>query len=133
MQTESTTNNNNLIQIVEPSEVTRRIAAGDTFVVNIVAAWCPDCTVRQKQHIECFAQEIKPHGLDVLQVNVQQQRGEFISLEHENMTNQFGGHGYPRTVLIKHGKVADQDNVEIVTENALLALANKFIRITAES
>ena len=108
MQIESTANNNNLIQIVEPSEVTRRMSAGDSFVVNIVAAWCPDCTVRQKQHIENFAQEIKPHGLDVLQVNVQEQRGEFISLEHENMSNQFGGHGYPRTVLIKQRTVADQ-------------------------
>ncbi|MFT4994022.1 MAG: hypothetical protein ACI965_001044, partial [Paraglaciecola sp.] len=37
-----------LLQIVEPVEVNRRMATGDTFVVNVVTAWCPDCTVRQK-------------------------------------------------------------------------------------
>ena len=130
MQTES--NNSNLIQIVEPIGVNSRIAAGDTFVVNVVAAWCPDCTVRQKQHIDNFAQEMKSHGIDVLQVNVQLQRGDFISTKHEAMTTQFGGHGYPRTVLIRHGNIADQDNVEVVTEEGLSVLAKKFIEITTE-
>jgi len=130
MQTES--NNNNRTQTVEPTEVNRRMAAGDTFVVNVVAAWCPDCTVRQKQHIERFAQEMKLHDIDVLQVNVQLQRGEFISAEHEAMTTQFGGHGYPRTVLIRHGNIADQDNVEVVTEEGLSVLAKKFIKISTE-
>ena len=125
-------NNNNLIQIVEPSEVNHRMAAGDSFVVNVVAAWCPDCTVRQKQHIDGFALEMKNHGLDVLQVNVQLARGKFISVEHEEMTTLFGGHGYPRTVLIKHGNVIDQNNVEITTEDLLSALAEKFIQKITE-
>ena len=133
MQTESKSNNNNLIQIVEPNEVNRRMAADETFVVNVVAAWCPDCTVRQKQHIVRFVQEMKLHDVDVLQVNVQLQRGEFITAEHEAMTNQFGGHGYPRTILIKHGKTVDQDNVEVVTEDGLSVLARKFIQIISRS
>jgi len=122
-----------LLQIVEPVEVQRRMASGDTFVVNVVTAWCPDCTERQKLHIGSFAQKMISHGIDVLQVNVQLLRGHFIGAEHEKMTTQFGGHGYPRTVLINHGNVADQNNVEIITEDTLSELARKFIQIIAES
>ena len=117
---------------VEPAEVNRRMTMGDTFVVNLVAAWCPDCTERQKLHIGGFAQKMKFHGIDVLQVNVQLLKGRFIGVEHEQITNQFGGHGYPRTVLIKHGNVADQNNVEIIAEDTLSELARKFIQIIAE-
>jgi thiol:disulfide interchange protein len=120
------------LQIVEPVEVNRRMAVGDTFVVNLVAAWCPDCTHRQELHIGSFAQKMKSHGIDVLQVNVQLLKGDFIGAEHEQMTTQFGGHGYPRTVLINHGIVVDQDNVEIITEDTLSQLARKFIQILAE-
>ena len=121
------------LQIVEPFEVNRRMANGDSFVVNIVAAWCPDCTERQKLHIGSFAQKMKSHGIDVLQVNVQLLRGDFIGAEHEQITIQFGGHGYPRTVLINHGNVADQNNVEIITDDTLSELARKFIKIIAKS
>lgn len=121
------------LQIVDPVDVNRRMAAGDTFVVNVVAAWCPDCTERQSLHIGGFAQKMKSHGVDVLQVNVQLLKGDFISVEHEQMTTQFGGHGYPRTVLINHGNVVDQNNVEIITEDTLSALAGKFIQMLAKS
>ena len=120
------------LQIVEPIEVRRRMALGDTFVVNLVAAWCPDCTERQELHIESFTRKMKSHGIDVLQVNVQLLRGNFVSDEHEQITTQFGGHGYPRTVLINHGNVVDQDNVEIITEDKLFELARKFIQIIAQ-
>lgn len=123
----------NALQVVEPVDVTRRMAAGDTFVVNIVTSWCPDCSVRQKQHIDGFAQNMKSHDVDVLQVNVQQLKGDFLSAEHEQLTDQFGGRGYPRTVLIRHGVAVDQDNVEVVAEDTLSELANKFVQIIAES
>jgi thiol:disulfide interchange protein len=122
-----------LLKIVEPVDVNLRMAAGDTFVVNVVTAWCPDCTERQKLHIGSFAQKMKSHGIDVLQVNVQLLRGYFIDAEHEKITTLFGGHGYPRTVLINHGNVADQNNVEIIAEDTLSELARKFIHIIAES
>jgi len=118
-----------VLQIVEPADVNRRMVADDTFVVNLVTSWCPDCTERQKLHIDGFAQKMKSHGVDVLQVNVQQSKGDFISVEHEQITNQFGGKGYPRTVLIRHGVAVDQDNVEVITENTLSELASKFIQI----
>ena len=92
----------------------------------------PDCTQRQVLHIDNFAQNMKSHEIDVLQVNVQLQRDDFISEEHEQITSQFGGPGYPRTVLIQCGKVADQNNIEIITEASLSALAEKFIKVIAE-
>ncbi|WP_133010304.1 hypothetical protein [Marinomonas flavescens] len=116
------------LKIVEPTEVYRRMAAGETFVVNVVTAWCPDCTERQKQYIDGFGQNMQSHGVDVLQVTVQLDKGCFISGEHEKLTTQFGGPGYPRTVLIKHGDVVDQDNIEIITEAGLSVLATKFIQ-----
>ncbi|MEL0614812.1 hypothetical protein [Marinomonas arenicola] len=119
------------LQFVEPVEVHRRMAAGDTFVVNVVAAWCPDCTERQSKYIDGFGQAMKRHGVDVLQVTVQLQKGDFISAEHEQMMAQFGGPGYPRTVLIKRGDVVDQDNVEVITEDTLSALAARFAQIIA--
>jgi hypothetical protein len=120
-------------QIIEPEEVNRRIALGDTFVVNIVAAWCPDCTERQALHIDGFTEKLNSADIDVLQVNVQLQKGDFISDEHEQITHLFGGHGFPRTVLIKAGDVTDSDNVEVLTEETLTALASKFIEIVTES
>ena len=123
----------NLLQIVEPVEVNRRMTSGNTFVVNVVATWCPDCTERQKLYIDSFAKKMGAHEIDVLQVDVQLTKGVFISPEHEQMTALFGGHGYPRTVLINHGNVASQDNVEIITENTLLELASKFIQIISVS
>lgn len=119
------------IQIVDPVDIYRRMAAGDTFVVNVVTAWCPDCTERQSQYIDGFEKKMQLHGVDVLQVVVQIKKGDFISSEHERVTTQFGGPGYPRTVLIKHGDVVDQDNVEIITEDTLSALATRFAQIIA--
>jgi thiol:disulfide interchange protein len=115
-------------QVVEPVEINRRMSNGETFVVNLVAAWCPDCTVRQKRYFDSFVQKMKAHEIEVLQVNVQLVRGDFVSDEHQQLTTQFGGHGYPRTVLIKHGEIVDNNNVEVITEEALSALAERFIQ-----
>lgn len=133
LNSDNTTKPASLVQFVEPAEVNRRMALGDSFVVNVVAAWCPDCTESQKPYIGTFAQQMQSQNADVLQVNVQHLKGEFISVEHEQITNQFGGHGYPRTVLIKQGNVVDKDNVEVITEDGLSALARKFIQTILES
>lgn len=121
------------IQLVEPNEVSKRISAGDTFIVNVVATWCPDCTERQKLYIDDFAQKMKLQAIDVLQVIVQRVKGEFIDDEHAQLTAKFGGHGYPRTVLICQGNIVDSNNVEIITEDTLSALAEKFTQIINES
>ncbi len=117
------------LKIVQPAEINAAITSGKSFVANIVTAWCPDCTQRQAQHIEAFANRLAEHGIAVLQVNVQMIRGEFISAEHQALTELFGGHGYPRTVLIKNGEVLESDHVEVMTEAALSKLAARFIEL----
>ena len=37
---------NDISSHVTLAEVEARLAAGDTFVLNQVAEWCPDCTER---------------------------------------------------------------------------------------
>lgn len=137
MSIQPSSNNKNLsyesIKIADPTEVSQLMTLGDTFIINVVTAWCPDCTVRQKQHIGSFAHKLHQHEIDVLQVNVQLVKDEFISAEHEQLTNKFGGHGYPRTVFIKQGNVLDQNNVEIITQESLSALATKFIQMNTHA
>jgi len=121
------------LQIVTPTEVKQRMAKGDTFVVNVVTAWCPDCTERQQPHMQDFVEALTAHHIEVLQVNVQLSRGDFISAAHQQLTQQLGGPGYPRTVLIKQGEIVDQDNVEVITHSALLKLSQHFIKISAQA
>jgi hypothetical protein len=42
-----------LLQTVELVEVNRRMATGDTFVVNVVTAWCPDCAENEISWNRC--------------------------------------------------------------------------------
>lgn len=58
---------------------------------------------------------------------VQREKLLFLSAEHELLTNDFGGHGYPRTVLIREGTLAGS-RVEVVDSLALAILADEFIQ-----
>jgi thiol-disulfide isomerase/thioredoxin len=104
------------------------MAAGETFVLNVVTDWCPDCTNRQHPNLPGFAAKMTQAGVAVFQLTVQAQRLVFLSNSHEQMVKQFGGHGYPRTILIKKGK-DEESAVEIMTEKGLLSLADHFINI----
>ncbi len=117
-----------LLNEITPQEIARKQAQRESFVVNVVTSWCPDCTVRQAQFIEDFANRLNDHGLAVFQCTVQHERGVFISEEHETLTDSCGGHGYPRTVLFINGKIADRENVEIITAQGLEELAESFLR-----
>lgn len=106
-----------------PQQIQQLIEENNTFIVNIVASWCPDCT-KQANNLDKFVDSFS--DIDVYQVNVQDQRNDYLSIEHQVLTEQFGGHGYPRTVLIKDGKVIDADNVEVISKPQLSQLAVKF-------
>jgi thiol-disulfide isomerase/thioredoxin len=116
------------IPSLEPEEVRRKMAVGDTFVLNVVTDWCPDCTNRQHPHLPGFAEKMAQAGVAVFQLTVQEQRLVFLSNTHEQMVEQFGGHGYPRTILIKKGK-DEESAVEVMTEQGLLKLADHFMQI----
>jgi len=114
-----------MIKQVSPQKIQQLIESKETFIVNVVASWCSDCT-KQASHIDSFADLFSSINIHVFQINVQDQRNQFLSSEHKALTNQFGGHGFPRTILIKKGRIIDADNVEVIENDQLLQLAEKF-------
>lgn len=100
-----------------------------TFVLNITANWCPDCTERQVHHLPQFSELLKEHEVTLYGLMVQEVKGEFLSDEHQRLVEELGGHGYPRTVLFVDGKAVDSDNVEVITEDGLQQLANRFAKL----
>jgi thiol:disulfide interchange protein len=115
------------ITALQPEQVKERMTAGETFVLNVVTDWCPDCTERQHPSLPAFISRIEQTGLKLYQLTVQQQRLVFLSGQHEQMVEEFGGHGYPRTILIREGKEVESA-VEVMTEADLLELAERFIK-----
>ena len=115
-----------MIQEQSPAEVQQRMEQNETFVLNVVAAWCPDCTERQEPNFPEFVRKMEGAGVPVYQCRVQTEKLVFISEEHEALTNDFGGHGYPRTVLIQEGKMTDS-RVEVMDALALSMLAAEYV------
>ena len=116
------------ITSLHPEEVNRKMAAGETFVLNIITDWCPDCTERQHPNLPVFVRRMEEAGVPVYQLTVQHQRLVFLSKNHEKMVNGFGGHGYPRTVLIAQGKERESA-VEVMTVHDLQALADRYCNL----
>lgn len=116
-----------MIAELAPAELRERMKNQETFVVNIVASWCPDCNERQAPNFPEFTRKVEGAGIPVFQCCVQHERLIFLSREHEALTNEFGGHGYPRTVLIVKGKLIDS-KVEVMDSFALSMLADEYIR-----
>ena len=113
---------------LQPEEVLQKMAAGETFVLNLVTDWCPDCIERQHPNLPRFVSRLEGAGIQVFQLTVQHQRLVFLSDAHEQMVERFGGHGYPRTILIAEGKEVESA-VEVMTEQDLAALADHFINL----
>ncbi len=116
------------MQSLQPEEVRRKMAAGNTFVLNVVTDWCPDCSIRQHPNLSAFVGRLAGVGVRVFQLTVQHQRLVFLSDDHEQLVESFGGHGYPRTILIVQGKEVESA-VEVMTEHDLAALADRFINL----
>ena len=101
-----------------------------TFVLNIIASWCPDCTDRQAPLLPEFTRQLQSAELPLYQLLVQQERKVFLSEAHQQVVDNLGGHGYPRTVLFKDGKALDSDNVEVIEAETLSQLAERFMRLS---
>jgi len=110
---------------INPKEVQELMQKEQTFILNIVVSWCPDC-VAQAKNIADFTQEFIPEKVPVYELNVQNEKHVYLSEDHENLTIKCGGHGFPRTVLIKKGVIFDANNVEIISADQLASLACKF-------
>jgi thiol-disulfide isomerase/thioredoxin len=109
-----------------PEEIQTRIKNGETFVLNLVSSWCPDCTERQQPNFPSFIKTIEKAGIVVYQCVVQEKRLVFLTDAHEALTDALGGHGYPRTTLILKGE-AVLSRVEVMDALALGMLADEFV------
>jgi len=114
-----------MIKYINAAQAQDLMRAENTCILNIVAAWCSDCT-RQSKNVGSFTQGFTKKNISVYQVNMQDDKNLFLSPLHQQLTALFGGHGFPRTVLIKKGKIADANNVEIISAEQLAELGDKF-------
>ena len=122
---------NDISSHVTLAGVEARLAAGDTFVLNQVAEWCPDCTERQRPALPAFEAALARGGLPLVTLCVQQTRGVYLSDAHAQLSERIGGAGYPRTLLVRHGQPASLDSglnrVEVMSEPDLVAYAEALI------
>jgi hypothetical protein len=114
-----------MIKNINVEQAKQLLNSNDTFIINILAAWCTDCT-EQAKNTPSFTQYFTNPNIPFYQLNVQETKNVFISAEHQQVTDLLGGRGYPRTVLIKEGIICDADNVEIISSESLRQLAEKF-------
>jgi len=115
-----------LINEIQVGDLEKKINSGETFVINIVTDWCPDCSLRQRPHLPAFIEKLETAGIHFFQMSVQREQLVFISDGHQQITNKFGGHGYPRTALVLKGTIQEDSKVEIITPEGLEELAAEF-------
>ena len=108
-------------------QIQHSIASGETCVLNLTANWCSDCT-DQASNLTTISEILNTKEVACYTLVVQQERNIYLSEEHQVLTELVGGHGFPRTVLIINGKIVDADNVEVISEEQLITLADKFIK-----
>lgn len=117
------------MQEISIEELDNKLANGDSFVLNLVATWCPDCTAKQAPNLPDFAARLKQSDLPLHNLTVQQQKSVYLTEAHESLADSLGGHGFPRTVLYFKGQPVDTDNVEITGGHELKNLAARFAQI----
>ena len=109
-----------------PEALLARVENKESFVLNLVSSWCPDCTERQQPNFPPFVEKMEKAGVVVYQCVVQEERLVFLSDAHEALTDRLGGHGYPRTTLILNGE-AVLSRVEVMDFLTLDMLAGEFV------
>lgn len=107
-------------------QLQKNIATAECCVVNITAKWCSDCT-DQANNLDLFSDILATKAISFYTLEVQKEKNIYLSTEHQDFTEQLGGHGFPRTVLIIKGKVVDGDNVEVISSSQLNELSDKFL------
>lgn len=115
---------NNIITITA-SELDEKIKQKQSFILNVTATWCSDCT-DQGINLQTFANTMATAEFAVFNLTAQKEKRVFIDSQYETLINKLGGHGFPRTILIKGGVILSADNVEVISELALIRLALKF-------
>ena len=114
-----------MVKYFSAEKIQDLIKSKESCILNLVAAWCSDCT-EQSNSFDFFASRFITQGIPVYELNVQDDKNIFLSPLHQQLTQQFGGHGFPRTILIQEGDIIDADNVEVISKEQLSELADKF-------
>jgi len=115
-----------MIETKNLKQIQAIIANGETCVVNLTANWCSDCT-DQAENLSIFSEVLATQKTPCYTLAVQDEKNIYLSEEHQEFTEQLGGHGFPRTVLVISGQVVDADNVEVISQPQLTVLADKFV------
>jgi thiol-disulfide isomerase/thioredoxin len=111
------------------NDVAELIAQKQSFVLNIVASWCPDCTEAQFPHTETFRAVVNEAGIEFYNLVAQEVKGDFLSPLHEALVESAGGHGYPRTTLWINGVLRENDHIEVTELDDLIALGKHFVEV----
>ncbi|MEL0628560.1 periplasmic thioredoxin of cytochrome c-type biogenesis [Psychromonas aquatilis] len=108
------------------SELDKKVQSKQTFVLNIVANWCSDCT-KQQESMPYFKNMLIEKEVAVYELVAQYEKGDFIDQRTKSLVEALGGHGYPRTILFVNGEAVSADNIEVIDKAELCALADNFL------
>jgi cytochrome c biogenesis protein CcmG, thiol:disulfide interchange protein DsbE len=109
------------LQEADAGSLSLRPEIGHVVVVNFWATWCPPC-VMEAPSLEQFAQQMRPYGVQVIGVSVDQKLSDltkFISGYHlsypilrdpnQLIASRFGTYKFPETYIFdRDGKLADK-------------------------
>ncbi len=109
------------LQRVDSSSFSFRDSNHDVVLVNFWATWCPPC-VEETPSLEKFAQRMKPLGVRVIGVSVDQNRAalqKFVADYHltysilrdpnQGLAARFGTYKFPETYIFgRNGRLVDK-------------------------
>ncbi len=115
----------NTLLSISPAKFYEKVQNKHSFVLNVLANWCSDCT-EQQINIQAFSNLMAENQLEVLQLTAQKENRVYIDADYQALIEQLGGHGYPRTILVLKGQIVSSDNVEVISLDDLTKLASTF-------
>lgn len=107
------------INLISLGEIQQLVAEEKTFVLNVIAAWCSDCTEQQAPFIPSFAQNVQHQGIQFFQLLAQESKDQYLDNGIAEFVESIWGHGFPRTLLIDKGKPTAINQIELINQQQL--------------
>ncbi|MGH9454288.1 MAG: TlpA family protein disulfide reductase, partial [Terriglobia bacterium] len=109
------------VPVLPAGTVSLRDGHHDILVLNFWATWCPPC-VMEAPSLEKFAERVKPMGVRVLGISVDQDGAalsNFVAVRHitypiardpnQYLSGRFGTHIFPETYIFdRNGRLAEK-------------------------
>ena len=106
---------------LDGGEIALKNYRGRVVLVNFWATWCPPC-IEETPSLEKFAEQVKPYGVDVIGVSVDQDPAALAKFIHDyhltfpigrdpkqTLSWRYGTHLFPETYIIgRDGRVASK-------------------------